>query len=104
MEFDEDGSLKIELPEFRKLVRRLLGVADETYISDSVFRHQWSEAAGKMDEIDFETFLIWYTRQFGEEKRSGQGASLLREYYRSLRPQAVPSSGTVLRSSSKQSA
>jgi len=89
VQFDEDSSLTIEFSEFRRLVCRLLGAEEETEISEVMFRHLWSEAAVQTEAIDFEMFLLWYTGHFGEDERTGQGASLLREYYRSLRPRAM---------------
>lgn len=89
-EFDEDRSGTIELPEFRNLSCRLLGTSQETQMSEVMFSHLWTEAAGQMDSIDFETFLLWYTRHFGEEKHSGHGSLLLQEYYRSMRPHTKP--------------
>lgn len=84
-DFDVNFSGMIELPEFRALVSALLCTGKEAEISEVMFHHLWTEASQDAQSIDFETFLLWYSRHFGEDQRSGQGASLLREYYRSLR-------------------
>jgi len=96
VEFDEDESNCIDLPEFRKLVCRLLSVEKSEEISDVMFRHLWMEAAGQsLESISFEAFLLWYNRHFGEDLRSGQGAALLREYYSSLCPFSMLSANSA---------
>jgi len=99
VEFDEDCSRKIEPPEFRKLICRLLGLQTLSEVSENMLRNLWSGAAGQMEAIDFETFLLWYTQHFGEDEKTGNGAHLLQEYYRYLRPHAMmPAANTAERS------
>merc|ERR1711971_36564 len=82
---DEDGSGAIEFEEFRSLIASLFGAA-EGDLSEAMLRSLWADASGPMDSIDFEAFMLWYTRHFESAAADSQGVSLLREYYRSQRP------------------
>lgn len=88
-EFDSSGNDAMEYPEFRRVVLRLLK-AEEDEISEPMLERLWMGATkqGSIDEIDFETFLMWYTQHFGETIRQKSGVPLLQDYYRSIRPVA----------------
>mmetsp|Transcript_115418 Transcript_115418/g.203793 ORF Transcript_115418/g.203793 Transcript_115418/m.203793 type:complete len:407 (+) Transcript_115418:32-1252(+) len=88
-ESDESGNDAMEYPEFKRVVLRLLK-AEEGEISETMLERLWMGATkqGVIDEIDFETFLLWYTQHFGETVRQKTGVQLLKEFYRSIRPVA----------------
>lgn len=65
---DDDNSGKVEMAEFKQLLEKVLRVPAGLELPPSRVRHFWSELDTKRtgDGVDFEEFLTWYIKYFGD--------------------------------------
>lgn len=65
---DDDNSGKVEMNEFKQLLEKVLRVPAGLELPQNRVRHFWSELDTKRtgDGVDFEEFLTWYIKYFGD--------------------------------------
>lgn len=71
--YDDDNSGKVDMAEFKQMLEKVLRVPAGLELPPSRVRFFWSELDTKRtgDGVDFEEFLAWYVKYFGD----GTGSS-----------------------------